>query len=106
MFKVNNRNTRTRCETCSKLIIKTPEQVSLLLTLNMFHTLLSDWDSNKTIMNQPNVFKKYKHWIILSHLLHTCIEKLETYHSLVRKALLFFSGQQCLWELGSGFDGT
>ena len=26
MFKVNNRNTRTRCEICSKLTIKTPEQ--------------------------------------------------------------------------------
>ena len=24
MFKVNNRNTRTRCEICSKLTIKTP----------------------------------------------------------------------------------
>ena len=55
MVKVNNRNTRTRCEICSKLTIKTPEQrywslsgvfiiklehiyfvlVFLLLTLNM-----------------------------------------------------------------------
>ena len=26
MFKVNNRNTRTRCEICSKLTINTPEQ--------------------------------------------------------------------------------
>ena len=25
MFKVNNRNTRTRCEICSKLTMKTPE---------------------------------------------------------------------------------
>ena len=25
MFKLNNRNTRTRCEICSKLTIKTPE---------------------------------------------------------------------------------
>ena len=25
-FKVNNKNTRTRCEICSKLTIKTPEQ--------------------------------------------------------------------------------
>ena len=33
MFKVNNKNTRTRCEIYSKLAIKTPEQrVSLLLT--------------------------------------------------------------------------
>ena len=26
VFKVNNRNTRTRCEICSKLTIKTPER--------------------------------------------------------------------------------
>ena len=26
MFKVNDRNTRTRCEICSKLTIKTPER--------------------------------------------------------------------------------
>ena len=26
MFKVNNTNTRTRCEICSKLITKTPER--------------------------------------------------------------------------------
>ena len=26
MFKVNNRDTRTRCEICSKITIKTPEQ--------------------------------------------------------------------------------
>ena len=35
MFKVNNRNTRTRYEMCSKLTIK----ISLLLTLNIFNTL-------------------------------------------------------------------
>ena len=33
VLKVNNRNTRTRCEICSELTI------SLLLTLNIFHTL-------------------------------------------------------------------
>ena len=37
MFKVNNRNTRRRCKICSKLTIKA--LVSLLLTLNIFHTL-------------------------------------------------------------------
>ena len=26
LLKVNNRNTRTRCEICSKLAIKTPER--------------------------------------------------------------------------------
>ena len=31
LFKVNNRNTRNRCEICSKLTIKTPEQRLFLL---------------------------------------------------------------------------
>ena len=45
LFKLKNRNTRTRYEICSKLTMKTPEQcygillASLLLTLNIFHTL-------------------------------------------------------------------
>ena len=40
LFKVNNRNTRTRCKICSKLTLKIPERrQSLLLTLNIFHTL-------------------------------------------------------------------
>ena len=56
MFKVNNRNTRTKCEVCSKLTIKTPERrhcaigvvlVSLLLPLNIFHTLLKQMTAGK-----------------------------------------------------------
>ena len=41
MFKVNNRNSRTRSEICSKLTMMTPGVVlvSLLLTLNIFYTL-------------------------------------------------------------------
>ena len=50
LLQVNSRNTGTRCEICSKLTIKTPERrqyaiivfclVSLLLTLNIFHTFV------------------------------------------------------------------
>ena len=32
LFKVNNRNTRKKCETCSKLTIKTPEWHQLRLS--------------------------------------------------------------------------
>ena len=40
LLKVNNRNTRKRCEICSELTIKIPEHIHLvlvllLLTLNM-----------------------------------------------------------------------
>ena len=44
LFKFSNRNSRERCEICSKLTIKTPEERHsrrpgvLLLTLNIFYT--------------------------------------------------------------------
>ena len=37
MFKVNNRNTRTRREICSKLTIKTPERRSGVFIVNLEH---------------------------------------------------------------------
>ena len=43
MFKVNNRNTRTRCEICSKLTMKTPERQQLrrfgIFIVNFEHIL-------------------------------------------------------------------
>ena len=45
-FKINNRNTRTRCEICSKLTIKTPERLQLrhsgvfIVTFEHIHALL------------------------------------------------------------------
>ena len=42
LLKVNDKNTRTRCEICSKLHqndANSDALVSLLLTLNIFHTL-------------------------------------------------------------------
>ena len=46
LLKSNNRNTRIRCEVCSKLTVNEPERrndvvlVFLLLTSNIFHTFL------------------------------------------------------------------
>ena len=72
LLKVNNRNTRTRCEICSKLTIKTPErrfQCSLLIPL-------------KTSENQrfSDIFRgiKREHWkrrsgvfiVIFEHISH------------------------------------
>ena len=63
MFKVNNRNGRTRCEIFSKLTIKTPERlVSLLLTLNLFHTSAC---SNVSIVN----YCKMPAWIVFFELI-------------------------------------
>ena len=45
LFKVNNRNTRTRCEICSRLTIKTSERCHwhssgvFIVNFNHFHTL-------------------------------------------------------------------
>ena len=57
MFKVNNRNTRTGCEICSKLTIKTPEQrqgvvlVSVLLFLTYFTPCSSVYIVNFELVN-------------------------------------------------------
>ena len=65
MFRVNNRNTRTMCEICSKLIIKAPERrywrrsgvfivnfehFSHLVLLILFLTL-SRWISAESVLN-------------------------------------------------------
>ena len=41
MFKVNNRNTRTRCEICSKLTIATPERRHRILW-NTFRWVIAE----------------------------------------------------------------
>ena len=38
MFKVYNRNTRTKCEICSTLAIKTPGRRSGVFIVNFEHT--------------------------------------------------------------------
>ena len=44
MFKVNKRNTKTRCEICSKLTIKTPERHYSVSIVN-FEQVNADWMS-------------------------------------------------------------
>ena len=52
-FKVNNRNTRTRREICSKLTIKTPES-------NLLQALICDsgrpWDNLKPKLGCPELY--------------------------------------------------
>ena len=56
MFKVNNRNTRTRCEICSKLTIKTPERNSEHIS----HLVLVFLQLNFEHVNADNLPKKTK----------------------------------------------
>ena len=46
MFKVNNRNTRTWCEICSKLTIKTPERRRSSVSIANLEHVIVDWDKN------------------------------------------------------------
>ena len=43
MCKVNNRNTRTRCQICLKLTVKTPEQRWIYDPLKYDETLLQNY---------------------------------------------------------------
>ena len=63
MLKVNNRNTRTRCEICSKLTIKIPEQrqwhCSGIFIVNFEHVeqVNAGWEKIQTF---PDNFGGYK----------------------------------------------
>ena len=48
MFKVNNRNTRTTCEICSKLTIKIPERLQWRFTLCSSVSIANDYIERKT----------------------------------------------------------
>ena len=83
LFKVNNSNTRERCELCSKLTIKTPERrrhrlLFLLLTLNIFYTLFKSlfrwiWTSKMLAGQlQPRSFQPCYHlfrhnWVFVNN---------------------------------------
>ena len=64
MFKVNNRNARTRCEICSKLTIKTPERSqcrrSVVFIVNFEHFTTC---SSVSIVNFEQVFAG---WVCLN----------------------------------------
>ena len=52
LFKVNNRNTRKRCEICSKLTIETPEQRQYFtpyssVSIFNFEHVIAGWDTLK-----------------------------------------------------------
>ena len=58
IFKVNNRNTRTRCEICSKLTIKIPERHHSGVSIN-FKWVNTGWVRQKRFLpfqppRQPN----------------------------------------------------
>ena len=69
MFKVNNRKTRTRCEICSKLTIKTPERrqkkVFLKILQNFFLIKLQDSDLNPFLRHSGVFIVNFEH---ISHL--------------------------------------
>ena len=48
LLKGNNRNTRTRCETCSKLTIKIPERRQWRFFIVNFEHVIAGWDCIST----------------------------------------------------------
>ena len=56
LFKLNNKNTRKRCETCSKLTIKTPEPRQLQFPLKSSENLYFAPFSSNCIVNFEDIF--------------------------------------------------
>ena len=53
LFKINNRNTRTRCEICSKLTIKIP--VSIVCIVNFEHPI-AGWGCTANLEHSYQIF--------------------------------------------------
>ena len=64
LLKVNNRNTRTRCEICSKLVIKIPERRHR----EIFQKLIIGVGGTGTIIRYSRVMGKIKCLISVSFL--------------------------------------
>ena len=62
MFKVDNRNTRTRCQICSKLTMKTPERRQIYKNYQNFHCFIYSNENLQIwcLLLSPQV--KYGHW--------------------------------------------
>ena len=58
LSKVNNKNTRNRCELCSKLTIKTPEHFTYFSSVSIvaFEQITVSWVSNLMCKVKKNVF--------------------------------------------------
>ena len=52
MLKVNNRNSRTRCEICSKLTIELPEQSPSVSIFNFEHVIVG-WENSVILALLP-----------------------------------------------------
>ena len=61
MFKVNNRNTRTRCKICSKLTIKTPERRLCRPLPNLKVLTGINWDALRNLVPFVQFKKTWKH---------------------------------------------
>ena len=73
MFKVNNRNTRTRCEICSKFTIKTPER------RHCSSVFIVNFDQINTGWNLYTVRIKVSHPVSNNHWRKTLIQNILTF---------------------------
>ena len=110
MFKVNNRNSRTRCEICSKLTIKTPERRQWNRTRQnrhlhchrhykkfIFGSRIFFWKNRLFMSNTP----QYSSWAYL--FLQTNLVFLKSGSHLPRKIILITSLESSLKMMKNSF---
>ena len=103
LFKVNNKITRKRCKICSKIISKTPERVSLLMTLNKFYDVFSNTFLLRRLSEHPwmsaifstkssthpwvffTLFKLYKWYQIAQHITYCRSNTLQKQSIIIRR---------------------
>ena len=73
LFKVNNRNTKERCEICSKLATKTPEQCKELFCENSQHFKAINYFRKKAL-DVVQYFRKKAPGVALLNIFHTLFQ--------------------------------
>ena len=92
LLKVNNRNTRTRCEICSKLNIKTPERRKFQCNFENVGRVYADWDN----LNQ--IYSSCIHNLILNSFCGWGVSKFRKISQKMTKKSYFSNLKISVWR--------
>ena len=95
MFKVNNRNTRTRCEICSKLTIKIPERRHWQVDASWNTTKTGDLHINSLSDKLLGITFDCK-WKFNKHIKDICQNASQKLNALARLAPCMGTTKKCI----------
>ena len=84
IFKVNNRNTITRCEICSKLTIKTPEWRYWLLSEVVSHLALVFLLLTLSRLMPVEKYQDFPKWLEIAHIIENMTNPRDIFQLITR----------------------